>query len=408
MHTTYCLIYAFAGFRTKRIELTFLKCYSVKSLLTPAETSRNPGHEERSLIKLRRRVEGYVLALENIIATEEYNGQDQEKLLTLTVEELVAYAIFSGVNTINHANKPIFQQLGDQPSARPSCVSHFLPNIIRDRRWTLLDNLATDLFYGKVCCERYTISDRELTRLARILLEDWHETTSLNRFSPAPRKLAVYPVYRKKCSVWRIPPPTDVYCPGPSRIPAVAAGAAAAAAGAPAATSRARDDRSREKWKRRDEGQQVPLRRTEPPPSREDLKSLVVSETRGHTLPLRRRNTGTPIVTGAAATMSEVQSEKTILIALTEIPHISHLAAHLAQLIKTTVRPPPDLPVTVLVILPETLLVSPPATIPGGTANPAVVSQPKGCPVSQNHDLSLQKENPLIQSLKNRRNRKMN
>ena len=217
MYAAYCLIYAFAGFRTKRIELTFLKCYSVKSLLTPAEANRNPGHEERSLLKLQRRVEGYVLALENIIEAEEYNGKDHEKLLTLTVEELVAYAILSGVNTINHANKPIFQLLVNQPSARPSCVSHFLPNIIRDRRWTLLDNLATDLFHRKVCCERYTISDEEeLTRLARILLEDWHETSSLNKFQPAPRRLAVYPVYRKKCSVWKIPPPTDAYCPGPS------------------------------------------------------------------------------------------------------------------------------------------------------------------------------------------------
>ena len=78
MCTTYCLIYAFAGFRTKRIELTFLKCYSVKSLLTPAEANRNPGHKERSLIRLRQRVEGYVLALENIIEAEEYNGQDHE------------------------------------------------------------------------------------------------------------------------------------------------------------------------------------------------------------------------------------------------------------------------------------------------------------------------------------------
>ena len=170
------------------------------------------------------------------------------------------------------------------------------------------------------------------------------------------------------------------------------------------------------KWKRRDEGQQVPLRRTDPPPSREDLKSLVVSGTRGHMVPLRKRNTGAPIVTGAAATMSEIQgakiralaTEKTILITPTEIPRISHLVAHLAQLVKTTVRPPPDLPVAVLVILPETLLVSPPATISGGTANPAVVSQPKGRPVSQNHDPSLQKENPLIQSLKDRWNRKMN
>ena len=33
-----------------------------------------------------------------------------------------------------------------------------------------------------------------------------------------------------------------------------------------------------------------------------------------------------------------------------------------------------------------------PATIPGGTANPAVVSQPRGRPVSQNHDPSLRKE----------------
>ena len=97
MYAAYCLIYAFAGFRTKRIELTFLKCYSVKSLLRPAEASRNPGHEERSLLKLQRRVEGYVLALENIIEAEEYNGKDHEKLLTLTVEELVAYAILSGV-----------------------------------------------------------------------------------------------------------------------------------------------------------------------------------------------------------------------------------------------------------------------------------------------------------------------
>ena len=227
-----------------------MKCYSVKSLLTPAEANRNPGHEERSLIKLRRRVQGYVLALENIIEAEEYNGQDHEQLLTLTVEELVAYAIFSGVNTINHANKPIFQLPRDRPNPRLSCVSHFLPNIIRNRRWSLLDSLATDLFYGKVCCGRYTISNepnsngiRELTRLARILLEDWHETASLHRFSPAPRRLAVYPVYRKKCSEWKIPSPTDAYHPGPSKTPAAAA---AAAAGAPAATDRAHDDRSRE------------------------------------------------------------------------------------------------------------------------------------------------------------------
>ena len=97
---------------------------------------------------------------------------------------------------------------------------------------------------------------------------------------------------------------------------------------------------------------------------------------------------------------------KTILIA--KIPHLSHLAAHLAQLVETTVRPPPDLPVAVLVILPETLLVSPPATLLGRTAYPAVISQPKGHPVSQNHDLSLRKENPLIQSLKDCRNRKTN
>ena len=164
-----------------------------------------------------------------------------------------------------------------------------------------------------------------------------------------------------------------------------------------------------EKWKRRDEGQQVPLRGTEPPPSQEDLKSLVVSGTQGHMLPLRRRNTGTPIVTEAAATMNEIQgAEKTIRIAPTGIPSISHPTAHLAQLVETTVRPPPDLPVSILVILPETLLVSLPATIPGGTANPAVVSQRRGHPVSQNHDLSLQKENPLIQSLKSSRNRKTN
>ena len=244
MHTTYCLIYAFAGFRTKRIELTFLKCYNVKSLLTRDEASRNPSHEQRSLIKLQRRVEGYVLALENIVAAEEYNGRDHEKLITLTVEELVAYAILSGINTINHANKPVFQLLTNQPSARPSCVSHFLPNIIRDRRWTVLDNLATDLFHGKVCCERYTITDEvELARLARILLEDWHETAPLNGFSPAPRKLAIYPVYRKKCLVWRIAPPTEAYHPGPPKIPARAA---PAAAGASATPSRARDDRSRE------------------------------------------------------------------------------------------------------------------------------------------------------------------
>ena len=250
MRTTYCLIYAFAGFRTKRIELTFLKCHSVKSLLTPAEANRNPGHEERSLIKLRRRVQGYVLALENIIAAEEYNGPDHEQLLTLNVEELVAYAIHSGVNAINHAYKPIFQLPRDRPNPRPSCVSHFLPNVIRNRRWNLLDSLATDLFYGKVCCGQYTISNepdsngiRELTRLPRSLLEDWHETASLHRFSPAPHKLAIYPVYRKKCSEWKIPPPTDAYHPGPSKAPAVAA---AAAARAPAATDRAHDDRSRE------------------------------------------------------------------------------------------------------------------------------------------------------------------
>ena len=94
------------------------------------------------------------------------------------------------------------------------------------------------------------------------------------------------------------------------------------------------------------------------------------------------------------AKIRALATEKTILIALTEIPHISHLAAHLAQLVETTVRPQPDLPVAVLVILPETLLVSPPATIPGGTVNPAVVSQLKGHPISQNHDLSLRKENP--------------
>ena len=244
MHTTYCLIYAFSGFRTKRIELTFLKCYNVKSLLTRDEASRNPSHEQRSLIKLQRRVEGYVLALENIIAAEEYNGRDHEQLITLTVEELVAYAILSGVNTINHANKPVFQLLTNQPSARPSCVSHFLPNIIRNRRWTLLDSLATDLFHGKVCCERYTITDDvELARLARILLEDWHETAPLSGFSPAPRRLAVYPVYRKKCLVWRIAPPTEAYHPGPPKIPVRAA---PAATGASATPSRARDDRGRE------------------------------------------------------------------------------------------------------------------------------------------------------------------
>ena len=223
-----------------------MKCHSVKSLLTPAEAYRNPGHEERSLIKLRRRVKGYVLALENIAEAEEYNGEDHEQLLTLTVEELVAYAIHSGVSTINHAFKPIFQLPGDRPDPRPSCVSHFLPNVIRDRRWNLLDSLATDLFYGRVCCGRYTICDepdpngnKELTRLARSLLEDWHETAPLNRFSPAPCKLAVYPVYRKKCSEWRITPPTDAYQPGPSKAPA-------AAARAPAATVRAPDNRSRE------------------------------------------------------------------------------------------------------------------------------------------------------------------
>ena len=62
-----------------------------------------------------------------------------------------------------------------------------------------------------------------------------------------------------------------------------------------------------EKWKQRDEGQQVPLRRTETPLSREDLKSIVAFGTQGHELLPRRRNTGTPIVTGAAATMNEIQ-----------------------------------------------------------------------------------------------------
>ena len=112
------------------------------------------------------------------------------------------------------------------------------------------------------------------------------------------------------------------------------------------------------------------------------------------------------------AEIRALATKKTILIAPTEIPSISHLAAHLAQLVETmveiTVRPLPDLPVAVLMILPKTLLVSLPATIPGETANPTVVSQLRGCPVSQSHDLSLRKENPLIQSLKSRRNRKTN
>ena len=54
----------------------------------------------------------------------------------------------------------------------------------------------------------------------------------------------------------------------------------------------------------------MPLCRTNPPPCREDLKSLVVSGTQGRTLPLRKPNTGTPIITGAAATMSETQGAK--------------------------------------------------------------------------------------------------
>ena len=246
MHTTYCLTYAFAGFRTKRIELTFLKCFSHKSLLTREESNRCPDHEEHSLIKLRRRTQGYILALENFKEAEEYHGRDHEQLLTLTVEELVAYAIHAGVSTINHANKPIFQQRDDRPNPRPECVSHFLPGVIRSQRWSVLDSLATDLFYGRVCCTEYTIYDepepnggRELTRLARILLEDWHEEMRLDKFSPAPRRLAVYPVYRKKCLEWGITPLTDAYLPKAPR-------ASSATVSAPAATVRAPDDRSRE------------------------------------------------------------------------------------------------------------------------------------------------------------------
>ena len=60
-------------------------------------------------------IEGYVLALENIKEAKEYHGRDHEQWLTLTVEELVAYAIHSGVSTINHANKPIFQDTENRP-----------------------------------------------------------------------------------------------------------------------------------------------------------------------------------------------------------------------------------------------------------------------------------------------------
>ena len=182
---------------------------------------------------------------------------------------------------------------------------------------------------------------------------------------------------------------TDAYHPGPSK-------AAAAAAGAPAATDRAHDDQSQEVEAEGRRSASAPSSdRTTSQPRRSQVFSRFQNP-RPHAATQETEHQDSDRHRSHSDHEQDTRSRdlsprywKTILITPTEIPSIGHPAAHLAQPVEITVRPPPDLPVAILVILPETLLVSLPVTFPRGTANPAVVSQPRGRPVSQNHNPSL-------------------
>ena len=158
MHTTYCLTHIFAGFRTKRIELTFLECPTHEDLLTPAEQANTKG-VTRACLKLLRRAQGYVLALENVLENADYYPGDVDALLTFLVEELVACSVTAGVRAINNSQVPVFQYRSERPEAQPECISSRIPTIVQGRWWNSLENLARDLFYGRVCCLRYTIRD---------------------------------------------------------------------------------------------------------------------------------------------------------------------------------------------------------------------------------------------------------
>ena len=124
----------------------------------------------------------------------------------LLVEELVALAIHSSTRWMRRSPAPIF---AGQPSAYPPCISHHIAGIAKHRRWGSLHDLVTELYEGRTCCTRYSLTGNEQKDLAVFLLQEWREKADISKWQPEPRIMTVYEIYCNRCPAWRKPVPTQ-------------------------------------------------------------------------------------------------------------------------------------------------------------------------------------------------------